>query len=90
MITRFLRIIFAIFCLLVVFILPKNKYEWMKEEGVTQLPVDENLGMYKLLSILPILCFLSIVLLIKDRKERIVFIGIGLCLGAFWTWKFLI
>lgn len=88
MIARIFRIISGLISILFLLMIPVNKYQWMYEEGMTELPEDSDAAMYKFLSILPLLLFILLSLFVKNKKERIIFLCISASLLVFWIAKF--
>ena len=90
MIARILLILLAIACLLNLWLMPTNKYEWMLEEGMTSLPEDGNGGFYKSLTLFPILLFAGLALLFLKNKRKDLYIALatGAILLLLWTLKF--
>ncbi|MDQ0013972.1 hypothetical protein J2W23_002354 [Variovorax boronicumulans] len=89
--------IYSAFCILVIFGLPKNKYEWMlsdpamREDALTfcTLPLDDGEGSSEFISFSFLLPFLvaAVALSIRARKIHF-FLWVGLGLVAIWLLRF--
>ncbi len=89
MIRRVLRILLALFCFFNLFLMPRNKYEWMADEQVQALPIDDNEAIYKGLVLLPIICLGVLSFFINGKSEKIVFWVLSGVLLTLYFFKYL-
>ena len=87
---RFFLILLSIIAIFNLLLWPKNKYEWMEDEGMTVLPEDGNAQFYILFAAVPIVILIFTAFFANTKLDKVIFLSLGALMFFYWIFKFYI